>query len=99
MSFSGAIQLAENDNVATAVETVEPHASVAVRLAGHASSVEVRERIPFGFKLAIRAIPKGAHVTKYGQSIGLESRDIAVGDLVHVHNLEGNRGRGDLSSR
>ena len=68
MSFSGAIQLAEKDNVATAVETVEPYASVAVRLAGHATSVQVRERIPFGFKLAIRAIPKGAHVTKYGQS-------------------------------
>ena len=33
---------------------------------------------------------------KYGESIGVASSDIQEGQLVHVHNLEGARGRGDL---
>jgi altronate dehydratase small subunit len=36
-------------------------------------------------------------VLKYGESIGVASSDIQMGQLVHVHNLEGARGRGDLA--
>ena len=41
-------------------------------------------------------IPKGAHIMKYGESIGAASTDIKKGDYVHVHNLDALRGRGDL---
>ena len=35
---------------------------------------------------------------KYAHVIGKASKDISVGELVHVHNIEGNRGRGDLEN-
>lgn len=56
-------------------------------------SVTCRERIDLGHKLAIRAVPSGGVVRKYGQLIGYATRDIAPGDWVHQHNL----GLGTLS--
>lgn len=50
-------------------------------------SVVVTQSVPRGHKLAVRAVPRGAPVHKYGQSIGRATRDIAVGDHVHSHNL------------
>jgi altronate dehydratase small subunit len=35
-------------------------------------------------------------VRKYGEMIGKASAAIAKGALVHIHNLEGTRARGDL---
>lgn len=49
-----------------------------------------------GQKFAIRPIQKGEQVLKYGLSIGRATKDIAVGEWVHVHNIEPMRGRGDL---
>ena len=47
----------------------------------------VTQSVPRGHKLAVRAVPAGAPVHKYGQSIGRATRDIAVGEHVHSHNL------------
>lgn len=44
--------------------------------------------IPRGHKIAVRAIAAGAPVRKYGFAIGRARSAIAVGDWVHVHNLE-----------
>lgn len=52
--------------------------------------------VPYGHKIAVTDIPKGAHIMKYGESIGAASTDIKKGDYVHVHNLDALRGRGDL---
>jgi altronate dehydratase small subunit len=60
------------------------------------SNIKVNEAIPSGFKVALRFISKGEIVRKYGEPIGKASCDIQQGDLVHVHNLEGLRGRGDV---
>lgn len=54
--------------------------------------VHPRERIELGHKLAVRFIPAGAPVRKYGQVIGFAGRDIQPGEWVHTHNLE----RGEL---
>ena len=51
--------------------------------------------IPIYHKIARVFIPKGSEVYKYGEIIGAASRDIQPGEHVHVHNLEGLRGRGD----
>lgn len=45
------------------------------------------ESVTAGHKIALRAVPAGAHVRKYGQVIGRASADIAPGDWVHTHNL------------
>jgi altronate hydrolase len=50
-------------------------------------TVVVRDDVPRSHKLAVRAVPAGSPVHKYGQSIGLATVDIAAGDHVHVHNL------------
>ena len=52
--------------------------------------------VPFGFKIALTDISKGEQIHKYGESIGIASAHIKLGDMVHVHNLDGSKGRGDL---
>ncbi len=47
----------------------------------------VLEPIARGHKLAVCAIAQGSVVSKYGQAIGVATRDIAAGEHVHVHNL------------
>lgn len=93
-----AIVMKAADNVATVVEAVEAGTAVTAvtAQAGDAAvTVAVTEPIPFGHKFALRAIKKGEAIKKYGETIGLATRDIAPGQHVHVHNLESCRGRGD----
>ena len=44
--------------------------------------------IPSGHKVATRPIARGEPVRKYDQIIGFAANDIAIGDHVHVHNVE-----------
>jgi len=51
------------------------------------AGLTVATDIPPGHKVATRALPAGAIVRKYGQPIGVATRDIKAGEHVHVHNL------------
>jgi altronate dehydratase len=84
--------ISERDNVATALEALE--SGRAIQLSAH--TLLVAEAIPRGHKIALRAIPAGDAVVKYGSPIGRASADIAAGTHVHTHNLASGRGRGDL---
>jgi altronate dehydratase small subunit len=64
-----------------------------------AQRLTVRSPVAFGHKLALVAIARGEPVIKYGEVIGLATVDIAAGEHVHVHNVESQRGRGDLASK
>lgn len=46
-----------------------------------------KEAIGAGHKVALRRIPCGEQVIKYGESIGRATEDIAEGAWVHAHNL------------
>lgn len=48
-----------------------------------------------GHKVALDDIKKGEHIIKYGEPIGMASINIKKGEHIHIHNLEGIRGRGD----
>ena len=61
-----------------------------------AETVTVKGDVPYGHKIAVCSIKKGEQITKYGEEIGIASKDIAKGEYVHVHNLDSMRGRGDL---
>ncbi len=50
-------------------------------------NVTVSGLIPPGHKVATKAIRAGAPVRRYNQIIGFASRDIAVGEHVHLNNL------------
>ena len=88
-----ALVLSDRDNVATALEALEPGRSL--ELAGR--SLVVAERIPSGHKVALHAIGAGEAVVKYGNPIGIAISAIAPGQHVHVHNVASTRGRGDLA--
>ena len=87
------------DNVASMLEEVQPGETVELNLGAEILPVEAIERVPFGFKMAVAEIAAGAPVIKYGEPIGLASQPIQRGALVHIHNLAGARGRGDLEKK
>ncbi len=87
------------DNVATAVEEIRAGDEVAIPVVGTTLTLRALEAIPFGFKIALQEIPKGDIICKYGETIGRAGTAIAKGALVHIHNLEGTRARGDLKRR
>ena len=95
MGMKKAIVMEENDNVATVMEPVDAQGEVVVEVAGGRIVVRVSDDIPFGHKFAIRNIPEGSLILKYGEPIGIARMDIKAGQHVHVHNLESKRGRGD----
>jgi altronate dehydratase small subunit len=82
------------DNVAVALEAIPAGARVRLQ-GGSGPEIDVVQPIEFGHKFAVRAIRSGEAILKYGEVIGVASRDIGAGEHVHVHNLEGVRGRGD----
>jgi SAF domain len=87
-----ALVISVHDNVATALQALSP----GQRLDLGASTLIVDEPIAPGHKIALRPIPAGEPVIKYGSAIGTASQDIAAGTHVHTHNVASSRGRGDL---
>ena len=73
------LRLDPADTVAIALTDLTPGA--------HVAEVQLLEAVPALHKVALTAIPTGATVIRYGQPIGLATRDIAAGEHVHVHNL------------
>ncbi|WP_306475356.1 UxaA family hydrolase [Fredinandcohnia onubensis] len=89
------IVMSEVDNVATLLQAIESGDVAQFILNGEKQELMLKQAIPFGHKIAIKSISKGENVVKYGQVIGAASTDITPGEHVHVHNIEGIRGRGD----
>ena len=75
------MKLQDNDDVVVALEQLAPNTQVT-------ETVTTTARIPRGHKIALRAIPKGEAVRKYGQIIGFAKEAIAAGDWVHEQNLD-----------
>ncbi len=84
------------DNVGNAIEDMKAGDQAGYDLDGATRTLTCRTDVPYGFKMAVKDIPEGSDVIKYKEVIGVASRDIAAGDCVHVHNIAGKRGRGDL---
>ena len=86
------------DNVGTVVlEPIQQGDRVSCN--GERRDIEIvaQDDIAYGHKIALMDIAAGDTVLKYGLSIGSASRHIRAGDHVHTHNVESNRGRGDLA--
>ena len=79
------------DNVVTALSPMKMGSVIDL---SKGKKVEVKEEIPFAHKIALRRIPKGGGVVKYGERIGRATRVIQPGELVHIHNVTGERGKG-----
>jgi len=90
-----AIVIDARDNVATALRQLESGASISVERAGKVVRVTLLQTIPAGHKFALEDIGPGEPIIKYGEVVGRATRRIAQGEHVHIHNVEGLRGRGD----
>ena len=88
-----ALRLKDDDDVAVALRALA--CGEAVRFG--ADVITLRSEIQSGHKFATHPIALGALIRKYGQVIGKASAAIGTGEHVHVHNVEGTRGRGDLA--
>jgi altronate dehydratase len=92
-----AVVLHPADDVAVALRPLEP-GPIALR-AGTATEIfELRAAIPIGHKFALRDIPVGADVRKYGEVIGIATAAIARGTHVHVQNLRSRRARTQVAT-
>ena len=60
------------------------------------ATVKLLDDVPANHKFAFVDIAEGEAIIKYGHNMGRASKDIEKGAYVHVHNIESNRGRGDL---
>ena len=93
-----AIVLNSADNVSTLIDPGCANDSCTLQGEGD-GDIRLREDVPFGHKVCIRATAEGADVVKYGQVIGVASKALAIGDHVHTHNVDSARGRGDKQAR
>jgi altronate dehydratase small subunit len=96
--FKIAIKADEKDNVVTIFSNGSTNGSaVEIRdRKGKSESMAVIGDVPYGHKIALQNLKKGDEILKYGQVIGIASREIKKGEHVHIHNLDALRGRGDL---
>ena len=67
------------DNVTTVLDQ-------SVDLIHLSGGLQVARGVPFGHKVALRAIAQGEPVIKYGVAIGSATCGISSGEHVHVHN-------------
>jgi altronate dehydratase small subunit len=93
------VMMKPQDKVAVALIDIPAGVQVTVTCQNQTFTVELKDPIAFGHKFAVKPLQKGEDILKYGEVIGAAVRDIAPGEHVHVHNLEGKRGRGDLGEQ
>lgn len=75
------------DNVAVSLVDLSPGSDVDQ----DGRKFQVIDMIPRGHKIATRSIAKGDAIIKYGERMGHATKDIQVGEHVHIHNILGDR--------
>lgn len=88
------LHMGEADNVVTAITDLE----TGMEIPYDGTTIELRENVPFGHKVALIPIEPGDTVVKYGEPIGAAIESIEPGEWVHTHNCESTRGRGDRTT-
>ncbi|MFJ5766152.1 UxaA family hydrolase [Lysinibacillus sp. NPDC093210] len=92
------IVMDEKDNVTTLLTDVKKGESVIYTKGNQTYELTLQQDVNFGHKVAIAPINKAEEIVKYGEVIGAATIAIQTGEHVHVHNIEGIRGRGDKSA-
>lgn len=82
------LKINDNDNVVVALNTIPQGEQISVEADGGMITVTALEEIPAGHKMAIKDIPAGSEVIKYGYRIGNAKEDIKAGNWIHVHNVK-----------
>lgn len=92
-----ALKIMACDSVATVLGDVHHGDVVTVKdKAGNIREIVALADIPFGHKIAVAEVNVSEDILKYGESLGVATQIIIIGDYVHTHNLASQYGRGDL---
>lgn len=75
-----AIIINEKDNVAVALRNLKKGEIF--------GNIPLENDIPEKHKFALKDIPAGESVIKYGYPIGIATKDITIGEHIHSHNLK-----------
>ena len=84
----------KNDNVGVAITDIkagEEVEGVYLEDLSQGPKVKALNDIPLGHKIALKDIKQGEIVIKYGRPIGKATKDIKIGEHVHIHNIISNR--------
>lgn len=81
------IVINEKDNIATLLKSYTKGDVI--------DGITLLDDINKGHKIALKDIQQGDYVIKYGEPIGIANVNIKKGKHVHIHNMDGVRGRGD----
>ncbi len=82
-----AIVIDPMDSIAIALADLAEGQKCVVRVGNTLREVRLRDKIPFGHRFALYAIPRGTPVRNGGEVIGESTEDIEQGSLVQLHNL------------
>ena len=92
---SPAVIIDARDNVATALRQIQKGEKLELSRGCEHLEIVLLQAVSLGHKFAIIPISRGAEVIKYGEIIGRATARISAGQHVHIHNVEGLKGRGD----
>lgn len=79
------------DDVIVAIEEINKNDTVTYIQNDIKHEITALNNITIYHKIAIRDIKKGEAICKYGEHIGIASKNIRIGEHVHVHNVADNR--------
>lgn len=79
-------QIHAQDNVATLLGDARTGDLLEHRGEGPELFLRTQQDLPAGHKIALRSIPEGEAIVKYGVQIGVATVAIGAGQWVHLHN-------------
>jgi len=82
-STADVVFLHPSDNVCVAARGLAAGTEISV----DDHTIVLPSPVKLGHKIALRTIPRGERVLKYGQTIGVTTEHLGPGDWVHSHNL------------
>ena len=84
-----AVILYEADNVATTIDedNLQAGETIEVTVGQLRYQIRLLDSVQYGHKFALKDIPKGSHLIKYDEVMGVATSDILTGQHVHVHNV------------
>lgn len=93
MNRAKAVQIDSRDNVAVALSDVTEGDRINVMTDTEVIEIIAKADISFGHKVALITLDPQKSIIKYGEEIGKSRNTITVGDWVHLHNVDCDRGR------
>lgn len=90
VKMARAIQIIASDNVATLLDDCPAGQVIIVTGSAPGMRLHALQHVAEGHKIALRPIPEGGSVIKFGTPIGHALQPIAAGAWIHLHNLASN---------